>query len=148
MFKQTGKALQAISLGTFIIETVAAVISGVAVMAMEDPLIGLSIVFGGVIAALFSALLLNGFGKIVENAEEQIALRNSNMSVNRSQQAPAKAKAPAPKIVPSKVVHKFDETAEPDTELKELLDKGLISIDQYWERVEALEKEEAQKKNK
>ena len=68
MYNNIGKKIKILAKATFIIEAIAAVISGIALMPIDDEFIlfGLLIMFFGPVVAWVSSWILYGFGELVD----------------------------------------------------------------------------------
>jgi hypothetical protein len=68
MYKNIGKKIKTLAKAMFIIEAIASVISGIALMPIDDEFIlyGLLIIFFGPVVAWVSSWILYGFGELVD----------------------------------------------------------------------------------
>ena len=70
MFKNVGKTIKGIAVATFILMCVSAFITGIAMMATDEDLIGYGFLtwIGGPVAAFIYSCFIYGFGEIVDTA--------------------------------------------------------------------------------
>lgn len=68
MFHNIGKTLKGWAVGTFFVEAISAVVGGFCffIFGDNDAIWGLPVLFGGLLTAYFSAMLLGGFGELID----------------------------------------------------------------------------------
>ena len=97
LFSNVGGKIKAVAKTMYVIETVAAIIAAIALIAAGDDFAGFAVLSAilGPMVALVSAWILYGFGEIVENAT------NSNArNVNTYYMPPKPVSAPEPVVAP------------------------------------------------
>lgn len=83
MYENIGGKIKSVAVGTFIVEAISAVFSGIAIIVSgEAILLGLLLIIVGPIAAWVGTLILYGFGELVENSEYLINLRSNLQNEN------------------------------------------------------------------
>ena len=91
MFKNPGRKIKNLAMASFIVETIAAIIGGIVLMCEDYVFLGFVTILGGFFVAYVTALLLYGFGELVENS----AIHKSNNQVTTE-------KSSSKKVAPSK----------------------------------------------
>ena len=68
LFSNIGKKIKGLAIGTFVVEAIGAIITGIILIATDDDylLYGLISIFWGPIVALFLSWLLYGFGELID----------------------------------------------------------------------------------
>lgn len=92
LFENAGTKIKSWAFGLFIVEAVAAFISGVAVMTSNDEgfLLGLLVMAVGFLVAFITGLFLSAFGELVESSTEN---KNINAKILAKLEAQEKAAA-------------------------------------------------------
>ena len=122
LFDNAGKKLRDLAVGFFIVESLAAIIGGIVMMAEDSDLIGYALltIVGGIIVAYLSGLFLSAFGELVENTtankeiNEQLLINHGGAitlsgprsttptkPINRAAAANAPARRPAAPVAPA-----------------------------------------------
>lgn len=72
MYKNIGKKIKGLAKATFVVEAIAAVVTGISLMASDEDLIlyGLLVFLVGPIVAWVSSWLLYGFGELIDKASD------------------------------------------------------------------------------
>lgn len=71
MYDNIGGKIKGLAKFLFLVDALAAVVSGIVMMGSDDDLVGLGflVIFGGVLIAWVSTWLLYGFGQLIENSD-------------------------------------------------------------------------------
>ena len=70
LYVNIGSKLKGVAVTTFILESIAAVISGIALFANDNGLLGFAVIVGGAITALILSWFIYGFGELIDKATE------------------------------------------------------------------------------
>jgi biopolymer transport protein ExbB/TolQ len=121
MYENIGKKIKGLAKGIFIAEAIGMFVAGIALMAIDDNLIiyGLIMMLLGPVVAWVSSWLLYGFGELIDKTSDIERNTRGRKSVNAAEDNFAES----------------TEAAEEDSariaKLKRLLDKGLITEEEY-----------------
>lgn len=91
MFNNIGGKIKSLATAAFIIDTIAAIITGISLMAIDEDMVlaGLLVIVGGFFVAWVSVWLLYAFGQLVENSDIIVA------ELTRKQHQPQQSVAPS-----------------------------------------------------
>lgn len=74
MYDFIGDKIKGLAKAIFFVEAIAAIITGIALLLNEEPLIGILILVLGPIVAWVSSWLLYGFGQLIDNSDTLVTL--------------------------------------------------------------------------
>lgn len=111
MYNNIGKKIKSLAFGAFIVEAIAAVITGIILMTIDDGLIGTGVLvmLGGPISAYVVSLFIYAFGELIDKA----------CDIERNTRGEKKPEAQA-KVDPERI-----------EKLKRLRSQGLITEEEY-----------------
>ena len=116
MYKEIGKKIKKLAIVVFVLEAILFFIGGIILMAINNDLflVGILMMIIGPLLAWVSSFILYGFGELIDKTSE-IANNTSKARAN--------------------VVLENSSKQSSNEELKKLLEKGLISEDEYRQKV-------------
>lgn len=116
MYKEIGKKIKKLAIVIFVLEAIVFFIGGIFLMAINNDLflVGILMMIIGPLLAWVSSFILYGFGELIDKTSE-IANNTSKARAN--------------------VVLENSSKQSSNEELKKLLEKGLISEDEYRQKV-------------
>lgn len=125
MFRNIGKKIKVLALIIFIIETAAAVIAGISMMAVDEFLIpsGFLVLVAGPVVAWISSWFMYGFGEIIDK------LTAIEKNTRGEQSAPIQPQAPVQQPIQQQV------PSERIQRIENLHAQGLISEDEYQQAI-------------
>jgi len=125
MFRNIGKKIKVLALIIFIIETAAAVITGISMMAVDEFLIpsGFLVLVAGPVVAWISSWFMYGFGEIIDK------LTAKEKNTRGEQSAPIQPQAPVQQPIQQQV------PSERIQRIENLHAQGLISEDEYQQAI-------------
>ncbi|MBE6956123.1 MAG: hypothetical protein E7450_01550 [Ruminococcaceae bacterium] len=125
MFRNIGKKIKVLALIIFIIETAAAVITGISMMAVDEFLIpsGFLVLVAGPVVAWISSWFMYGFGEIIDK------LTAIEKNTRGEQSAPIQPQAPVQQPIQQQV------PSERIQRIENLHAQGLISEDEYQQAI-------------
>ena len=96
MFDNVGNKIKSMALVMFVLETIGAIVGGIAA-GEEIGFLGVCIIAGGIVVAYASALLLYGFGELIQSSAETRDLLKEGKAVPAEQRAVPQMKPSAPR---------------------------------------------------
>lgn len=123
LYNNIGDKIKRLAMGTFILETIGAIVTGIVLICEVDTLSGLLTLFCGPIVAYFLSWILYGFGELINKI--CVIAQNTNPATT------PKSSVPSPSRPKTKLPHDDALKAKNIKNAKTLRDTGLITDEEY-----------------